>query len=881
MEKINKSLRLSLGMLLLAAAGGQAVAQPEVTGLQCEGLVNPLGIDNVSPHFSWRQSPGTASSHQVAYEIEVGSDSLHLARGRADRWKSGRIASADQVMVAYRGKALHAKDLCFWRVRVWDRKGRASSWSKIGKFSIGLLRPDDIAGSYIGMDARHGELHAPLLRKDFVLDKVSTTLLHVNSLGYHEVYVNGRKVGSSVLAPAVSQLDKRSHILTYDITPYLHKGSNMLIVWAGQGWYKTTTFKAQYPGPLVRAQADALADGQWKTLIATDNSWKASPGGYNDTGTWQALMFGGERVDGRIVPTDMGRSGMDARKWSPVVTVDVKGMEATPQMCEPNIICSRLRPIAVSPLSDGSWLIDMGRVITGWFSLRMNGLAQGHEVKMEYSDWLEPDGSFKCQGESDSYIAAGRGTEFFRNRFNHHAFRYVRVIGLKNCPSASEVEALQISGGYTDDASFACSDRDLNAIHDMVKRTLRCLNFSGYMVDCPHLERTGYGGDGNSSTMTAQTIFGLAPVYYNWLQAWGDVIAGNGSLPYVAPAGGGGGGPWWCAFIVKAPWSSYLNYGDARTMSLLYEKMKLWMQYVEKNSPDGLLLGWEDTPNRMWFFGDWLAPNGVDVGGESVKLSANCVVSDCLGTLARIAKALGKDDEAKTFADRKRKLNGLIHQTFYHPADSTYGLGTALDMAYPQLTGVVPANLRQAVDEKLVNLMLGKYKAHIASGLMGVPIFTEWITRFGHSHLMTTILKQPNYPGYMDMINHGATTTWEAWNGDRSHVHNCYNGIGTWFYQAIAGIVPDEPAYKHFTINPQTANSLSWAKASKQTPYGTIAVDWRKSGNGKIELNVEVPLGSTATLPRSLAKKAEIDGQQQSITPNGFTLEAGKHRIVY
>ena len=42
------------------------------------------------------------------------------------------------------------------------------------------------------------------------------------------------------------------------------------------------------------------------------------------------------------------------------------------------------------------------------------------------------------------------------------------------------------------------------------------------MVDCPHLERAGYGGDGNSSTMSLQTMYDVAPTFENWVQTWGD-----------------------------------------------------------------------------------------------------------------------------------------------------------------------------------------------------------------------------------------------------------------------------------------------------------------------------------------------------------------------
>ena len=58
----------------------------------------------------------------------------------------------------------------------------------------------------------------------------------------------------------------------------------------------------------------------------------------------------------------------------------------------------------------------------------------------------------------------------------------------------------------------------------MIHYTMQCLTMSGYMVDCPHLERMGYGGDGNSSTMTLQTMYSVAPTYLNWLSAWEDVM---------------------------------------------------------------------------------------------------------------------------------------------------------------------------------------------------------------------------------------------------------------------------------------------------------------------------------------------------------------------
>ena len=425
-----------------------------------------------------------------------------------------------------------------------------------------------------------------------------------------------------------------------------------------------------------------------------------------------------------------------------------------------------------------------------------------------------------------------------------HSFRYVRIKGVgdgKFFPMALQISAVDPKEG----ATFECSDPRLNAIHDMVKYTLSCLTFSGYMVDCPHLERMGYGGDGNSSTMTLQTIYDVRSTYYNWLSAWADAMDSTGSLPYVAPAFPTGGGPYWSGFIVKAPWRTYLNYGDRTLIDRHYEQMKRWLRYVERYSPDGLLQPWPDE-GRMWFLGDWLAPKGIDVKGESALFVSNCFISECLADMVRMARLTGNDDDAQYYDTRRQRLLKDIHRTFYHPETHTYANGTPIDLAYSLLANIVPDSLtRTAVTERLIADSYDKYNAHIAVGLMGVPIFTEWAIKERQTDLVATILRQPDYPGYLNMINNGATTTWESWDGERSHIHNCYNGIGIWFYQALAGIRPDpeQPGYKHFFVDPQPCEGITWVRATKPTLFGTIHVDIE--GN---RMKVTVPSGTMATL---------------------------------
>lgn len=859
-----------------------SISSSVLVDLRCENLVNPNGIDNSSPHFSWKIQSDTPMV-QHYYEIQVASDSLLLINDRANLWNSPKVRSSASVMVPYKGKPLQSRMLCYWRVRVWNEKGNISTWSPVQRFGIGVSENDPLKGEYIGLTT--GDARSPILRKSFAMDKWGITLLHVNSLGYHEIYLNGEKVGDYVLSPAVSQLNKRSLVVTYDVTPYLRQGENELILWLGQGWYKKTTFGADHDGPVVKAEMNTLQDRKWKQVVVTDDTWVGRESGYSDTGTWQALQFGGERIDGRLLPGNLSEKGLENIKWVPVKTIRVPDHKVSPQMCEPNKIQEVIIPKSIEPLGNNSWLVDMGKTLTGWFELRIPQLPEGDEIKVVYSDYMTKEGAIEEQGESDIYIASGKPNDLFCNKFNHHAFRYVKITNLPIRPTKNQIKSYLIHGDYQPAATFRCSDNELNAIHDMVNYTLRTLTFSGYMVDCPHIERTGYGGDGNSSTQALQTMYDVSPTYMNWLLAWKDAMREGGSLPHVAPnPGAGGGGPYWCGFIVLAPWRTYVNYGDPRLLDRYYSTMKEWMGYVDKYTVDGLLKRWPDTPYRDWYLGDWLAPEGVDTGNQSsIDLVNNCFISECLSALQKIATLLDKQEEAKAFAQRKTQLNRLIHETFYDPGKNIYATGSQLDMSYPMLVGAVPEELYDKVKEELVARTNQYHNGHLAVGLVGVPILTDWAIQNREVDFMYSMLKKKDYPGYLYMLDNNATTTWEYWKGERSRIHNCYNGIGSWFYQAVGGIRVDEehPGYQHAFIEPQIPKGVTWAHTTKESPYGTIVVNWELKENRQ-NMRIILPIGvkATVSLPNGTLR-CIVDGKSVDADKQFLTLQEGTYEVQF
>ena len=840
-----KMIHLTILAIACLFAACQDSSKLVVSNLQCEYLDAPLAIDNTSLHFSWKMNckqNGIASS---AYQILVATDLNKLNEEEADLWNSGKVVDTHSNGITYQGKLLASRSLAYWKVRVWNQNDEVSEWSKPTRFGIGLLTAKDWAADaqYIGIAQPDEKTQiAPLLKKSFQYEPGNeTVLLHVNSLGYHEAFVNGKAVSDAVLAPAVSQFGKRSQIVTYDVTPLLRKGENELMLSIGIGWYQTHSKEVVAGGPYVRAQLDAVSAQGANTLVVTDESWQASASGRSTFGTWRPHQMGGEIVDTRVTSA-----------WGPVVVANIPAHQATPQMCELNRKIKSFHPVSVHQDSDGAYIYDMGTNFVGFTDVKMPLVADGQQIELHYDDYFLTDSvGFREGLYTDYYIGNGQKGGSFSSKFNYKGYRYLKIIGLSEALPLKDITASTVRTNYSGKATFACSDEDMNAIYNMVHNTLENLSLGGYIVDCPQIERLGYGGDGNASAITAQTFFNLAPLYMNWIQAWSDCQREDGGMPHTAPNPyTAGGGPYWCGFIIPASWQTYVNYGDKRLMERYYPVMQKWLGYAESYQQEGLLKPWPNTEYRGWYLGDWVPPMGTNPQEpSSIDLVSNSFLSDCYHMMAKIAKVLGKKSDIAIYEQNHKELNTRIHETFFDAEKNSYASGSQIDLIYPMLVNVTPSSLVKAVEKTLFQSTAEQHKGHIATGLVGVAILTQWATLNQETEFLYQMLKKRSYPGYLYMIDNGATLTWEEWDGERSQLHNCYNAIGSWFIQALAGITPDEnaPGYKHIHIRPQMVDGITWVKASKDTPYGLLEVNWKRKGN-ELVMEVNVPIGSTATI---------------------------------
>jgi alpha-L-rhamnosidase len=111
--------------------------------------VNPLGIDQTTPHLSWQSDSSQRNWKQSSYEILVASTPQLLSAGKADVWDSGKKESDESVNIAYAGPALASRHRYYWKVRVWDGSGHVSESAETAWWEMGLLRAEDWQAKWI------------------------------------------------------------------------------------------------------------------------------------------------------------------------------------------------------------------------------------------------------------------------------------------------------------------------------------------------------------------------------------------------------------------------------------------------------------------------------------------------------------------------------------------------------------------------------------------------------------------------------------------------------------------------------------------------------------------------------------------------------------
>jgi alpha-L-rhamnosidase len=876
-----KTLVRILILVFIAGACNERT-QVNITGLKCENKVSPLGIDVAKPRFGWILESGQRGVNQSAYQVTVSSNLKNLDENVGDIWDSRKVSSDNSTHISYEGKPLVSNQKYFWKVKIWDQNGDTHV-SGLASWTSGLLKETDWQAQWIGLDkavgnddpnASHRILSARMLRKEFLLDKkIKSATAYISGLGLFELYVNGDKIGDQVLAPALTEYDKRAFYMTFDVTRHLQADKNVIGVILGNGRFFAmraggTERTKNYGFPKVICQLCVEYEDGTTGTICSDETWRLTA----DGPIRKNSEYDGEYYDARQELKDWSKPGFDDTGWINAGLVEKPGEMLVSQPSEPIRIMDEVDPVSVKEIKPGTFIFDMGQNMVGWAQLLVKG-KKGDKVTLRFAESLKEDGSLfldniRTAEVTDTYILKGEGEEKWEPRFTYHGFRYVEMNGYPGTPSLSAIKGKVIHDAIEVTGSFECSNALINSVYKNAYWGIRG-NYRSIPTDCPQRdERQGWLGDRSAECTGESYVFDISGLYAKWLTDIGDAQLESGSLPDVAPS-------YWPFYTDNTTWPGtylyatdmlYTQYGDARIVELNYPSMKKWIAHMSQFLDKGIM------PRDM--YGDWCVPP-ENVRQTNSSDPQRITRSDFIGTayfydelklMEKFARLLGKDPDAEAYAKTAVEMKSAFNEKFLDKATVKYTNNTCTANILALSFGLVPAEYKARIVDNLLRKILSENGGHLSTGLIGGQWLMRTLSESGHPDVAYLLAAQSTYPGWGYMVTRGATTIWELWNGEygdpgmNSGNHVMMLGdLITWYYENLAGIKPDpqKPAFKHTIMKPGVLGDLTSVDAAFNSIHGKIKSRWRLE-EGKFSWDITIPANTTATVLVPTLNREEV-----------------------
>jgi alpha-L-rhamnosidase len=900
--------------LLFFVTSLSVMAQVTIQNLRTENLVNPIGLDAQQPRFSWQLVSTKRNVLQSAYEIKVSTS-------KGEVWNTGKVMSGQSIAVEYQGPSLLARQKYSWQVRVWDQAGKATPWSEVASWEMGLLQEADWTARWIESGLAEDSVNGPvpMFRKLFSLRKpVKQARAYITAHGVYEAHINGKRVGDAFLTPGWTSYNKRLQYQVYDVTNLLTNGNNVASAMVGSGWYrgplaweKNKEIYGKKSGLLFQLEV-TYTDGSQET-INSDGAWKASVSPIRTS-----EIYHGEIYDARLEKKGWMNATFNDGDWKTVVEKDEPKKALIATRNEPIRRQETFKPIKIFKTPKGETVADLGQNLVGLVQIKVKGNA-GDKITIHHAEVLDKEGNFytanlRAARAEIIYILKGGEQEVYEPHFTFMGFRYVRIEGFPGQFTADNMVATAFYSDMKPTGTFTCSNPLVNQLQHNIQWGQKG-NFLDVPTDCPQRdERLGWTGDAQVFARTAAYNMDVNNFFVKWMK---DVAADqlpNGSVPFVVPNVLGEestGSTGWADAATIIPWNMYLAYGDKRILEEQYASMKAWVDFMQSKSKNDL---W----NTGFHFGDWLfyRPDDDNDGKAAITdkyLIAQCFYAHSAQLLIHAAEVLNKKEDADKYAELLQKIKTAFLKEYVtkngrlvSSSQTAYVLALNFDM--------LPENLRDAAAERLVN-NIKDYNYHLTTGFLGTPYLCHVLTRFGYHDVAYTLLMQETYPSWLYPVKMGATTIWERWDGQKpngtfqrpgmnSFNHYAYGAIGDWMYRVIAGIDTDITkegvGYKKIIIKPHLSgrviragkNTSEWSQmsglqkntdslsqlknvsATLLTGYGKVSSQW-KVENGSFMLDVEIPANCTAIiyLPTEKIETAKEGGVLISTSP-------GKNRDI-
>ena len=459
------------------------------------------------------------------------------------------------------------------------------------------------------------------------------------ALGIYNLYINGKKVGDALFKPGWTSYNYRLQYQKYDLTDYLHGGTNEISFLCAPGWAVGYLGK----GNINHTYADHISltaiiniiyNDESTMELTTDPSW--------DIVKDQVIaseFYHGETQDLSAAPTSIGKAKADAAPDTRLIPDE--GADVTEH--------ERLKPVKLIITPKGERVIDFGQNLAGYVEIRVKG-NRGDRITISHAEVLDRDGNFYTKNLelarcTNTYILSGN-EDILKPNFTFQGYRYIRLdeypfdeVDLSRFTSVAVYSDMERTG------SFSCGNEKVNRLYSNSIWGQRS-NFIDVPTDCPQRdERCGWTGDVLAFAKTAAIHYDVSAVLRKWLH---DLILeqkSDGAIYGVVPSVNERGlrvSTAWGDVITVAPWEMYLAYGDVELLEECYPAMLRWISYIRHSGDEEYL--WLGGNH----YGDWLASDAIlspehREGATQTDLIASAYFAHSVELAIKAGRVLKKD----------------------------------------------------------------------------------------------------------------------------------------------------------------------------------------------------------------------------------------------
>ena len=224
------------------------------------------------------------------------------------------------------------------------------------------------------------------------------------------------------------------------------------------------------------------------------------------------------------------------------------------------------------------------------------------------------------------------------------------------------------------------------------------------------------------------------------------------------------------------PYRFYERFGDLSLFDAYRTNMLRWFDCMKGLAEDGLIVREREGG---WCLGDWCVPFQKDPPPPLVNTYY-------------YLKCMEHYDEMAGLRGEPPRFRREIGQSLQAVTDRYGSLRDGPSLPFLAGLGVGGAEtLRLAANRALE-------QGCFETGIFGTEVLLRTLTEAGRADVVYQLLTSRKYPSYGYMMERGATTIWEDWNGTNSHNHPMFGSAAYYLFRALLGIRVDHAGKRIF-----------------------------------------------------------------------------------